>query len=122
MLAVYHEDSGQAPLAVGDELSLTMNGQQQKVTVVGLVSQSPFVNASDLGTLITSEDTFCALTGENAYSVIDLQLAPGASDADVNAIRAQAGTAVTSSTTDFRTPAPAARIIALRFSSTDFWR
>lgn len=95
VLAVYRKDSGQAPLAVGDELSLTVNGQQQKVTVVGLVSQSPFVSGSDLGTLITSEETFRALTGENAYSVIDLQLAPGASDADVNAIRAQAGTAVT---------------------------
>ena len=95
VLAVYREDSGQAPLAVGDELSLTVNGQQQKVTVVGLVSQSPFVSDSDLGTLIASEETFRALTGETDYSVIDLQLAPGASDADVNAIRAQAGTAVT---------------------------
>lgn len=95
VLAVYRENSGHNPLAVGDTLSLTVNGQQQKVTVVGLVSQSPFVSDSDLGTLIASEETFRALTGETAYSVIDLQLAPGASDADVNAIRAQAGTAVT---------------------------
>lgn len=94
-LAVYREDSGRDPLAVGDVLTLTVNGTAQDVTVVGLLSQSPFVGDSDLGTLIVSEDTFRALTGEDGYSTIDLQLAPNASDADVNALRAQAGDGVT---------------------------
>ncbi|MEE0434776.1 MAG: FtsX-like permease family protein [Peptococcaceae bacterium] len=92
VLAVY---GPKHPLAVGDTLQVTVNGQVQKLTVVGLLSASPFDGSTDFGTLVCSENTFQALTGADAYTVIDLQLAPNVSDAQVNAIRAEAGEGVT---------------------------
>ena len=91
-LAVYEPDH---PLAVGDHLTLSTNGQTQEVEVVGLLSDAPFDSSTDFGMLVCSEDTFRSLTGENAYTVIDLQLDRSISDSQVNALRAIAGDGVT---------------------------
>lgn len=92
VLAVYEPEH---PVAVGDRLTLTIDGRQQEVEVVGLLSTAPFDSSTDFGTLVCSEDTFHALTGENAYTVIDLQLDRKVSDSQVNALRAKAGDGVT---------------------------
>ena len=79
------------PFEVGDILTLTADGRQQQVEIVGLLSQAPYASNSDFGALVCSEATFQTLTDARGYSVIDVQLAAGASDASVNAIRSLAG-------------------------------
>lgn len=91
-LAVYHEGDA---LHVGDTVQFTADGKTQAVEIVGVLSDAPFESEASLGLLICSEETFRSLVGEGGYTVIDLQLAPAASDADVNAIRALAGDGVT---------------------------
>lgn len=78
------------PLALGETLTLTVNGAAQEVEVVGLLSSAPFDSSTDFGTLICSEDTFRALTGATGYTIIDLQLSPDVTDSQVNALRALA--------------------------------
>ena len=56
-----------------------------------MVSESPY-HTSDGDIILCSEETFRQLTGEDAYTVIDLQLNRRAMEADVDAIRALAGT------------------------------
>ena len=54
-------------------------------------SDCPFNNRADVGKLICSEETFRQLTGESDYTIIDMQLAQGATENDVSAIRKMAG-------------------------------
>ena len=51
-----------------------------------MLSECPFDNAADVGTLICSEDTFRQVTGEENYTIIDLQLSKGVTESDVNSI------------------------------------
>lgn len=87
VLAVYQEG---VDLAVGDTVTLTVNGSPKTVTVAGILAHASVVSENDTVVLICSEETFSSLTGADGYAAIDIQLTPDASDADVNAIRAQA--------------------------------
>lgn len=84
VLAVYDP---QNPIHVGNRLRF----QNGEVTVSGILSDSPFDAEPGVGTVICSENTFQAMTGEKNYTVIDIQLSKNASEHDVNEIRELAG-------------------------------
>lgn len=85
VLAVY--DAAGPSLEVGEVVHTSLGD----VTVAGLLSHCPFDGTSDTERLICSEDTFRRLTGENGYTVLDVQVTRRAADEDVNRIRALAG-------------------------------
>ena len=88
VLAV-HDAFGQS-LEVGDEVHTSLGD----VTVAGLLSHCPFDGTSDTERLICSEETFQRLTGENGYTIFDIQMKRRATDEDINRIRALAGNEV----------------------------
>lgn len=85
VLAVH--DAAGPSLEVGEVVHTSLGD----VTVAGLLSHCPFDGAADAERLICSEDTFRRLTGENGYTILDIQLTRRADDADVNYIRKLAG-------------------------------
>lgn len=78
-------------IQTGDTVTLTIGGQDADIKIAGTVSECPF-NTADGDIIICSEDTFSQLTGAEDYTIIDIQLTRKATDADVDAIRALAGT------------------------------
>ncbi|MDE6619987.1 MAG: ABC transporter permease [Lachnospiraceae bacterium] len=78
-------------LQTGDTVTLLIDGQSADIGIVGMVSECPF-NTPDGDIIICSEDTFRQFTGEENYTIIDIQLTGKATDADVDAIHALAGT------------------------------
>lgn len=85
VLAVYDPQSG---IQVGDTVMLDIGGMSQTMTVTGLLSASP-VKGADI--LICSEETFRQLTGEEGYSVIDIQLSSRAAENDIRDIQDRFG-------------------------------
>lgn len=81
-------------IQVGDTVTLTTNGQPAEITITGMVSECPF-NTPDGDIIICSEDTFRQLTGEEDYTIIDIQLTGKATDYDVDAIRSLVGAGYT---------------------------
>ncbi|GFI55991.1 ABC transporter permease YtrF [Clostridiales bacterium] len=81
----------QNTIQVGDTVTLHMGEKTSDIEIVGMVSDCPFNNRADVGKLICSEETFRQLTGESDYTIIDMQLAQGATENDVSAIRKMAG-------------------------------
>lgn len=81
----------QNTIQVRDVLDLNIDGQHTEIEIVGMLSKCPFSNDEDVGMIICSEETFRQLTGENAYTIIDVQLEKNASDVDVDDIRKLAG-------------------------------
>lgn len=75
----------------GDVITLSIDGQKQKLKIVGVLSKSPFTNTRDTVDVICTESTFQRLYGETQYTVIDLQLVRGTSDEAVNTVRELAG-------------------------------
>lgn len=75
----------------GDSITLRLPGGDRVVRVAGVLNNSPFGKEQGVDQLICSEDTFQSLTGDTDYTIIDVQLARGATDADVEALRALAG-------------------------------
>ncbi|MCH5187985.1 MAG: ABC transporter permease [Oscillospiraceae bacterium] len=84
VLAVY---SPANPLKVGDIVQTELG----TVTVAGILEHFPFDALSGNINLVCSESTFKKLTGESDYTIIDIQLAANATEEDVSAIRAEAG-------------------------------
>ena len=81
-------------IQTGDTVTLTVHGQSLALTIAGTVSECPF-NMPEGDIILCSEDTFHQLTGEDAYTIIDLQLNRCALETDVTSIRALAGTGCT---------------------------
>lgn len=77
---------------VGNKIELRTQMGIQNVEVVGILSYAPFDNGENVGTIICSEDLFRQLTGEDGYTILDIQLRDQ-SDAVVEAIRSMAGEA-----------------------------
>lgn len=75
---------------VGEEIELETKLGPQRVSVAGILSDSPFDNGSAEGTLICSESLFRRLTGEAGYTILDLQL-KDRSDAAAEELRDTAG-------------------------------
>lgn len=66
MLTVFDKSNS---LTVGDTIQL----EDAKLTVVGVLNDSPF-SSTDFPIVICTEETFHQLTGQNRYAVIDIQL------------------------------------------------
>ena len=78
-------------IQMGDTVTLNLGEKSSNIEIVGMVSDCPFNNRADVGKLICSEETFRQMTGESDYTIIDIQLAQGATENDVSAIRKMAG-------------------------------
>ncbi|WP_195462819.1 FtsX-like permease family protein [Anaerotruncus colihominis] len=72
-------------LQVGDVIQL----DDTSLTVVGILEDSPF-DTSDQPTVICSEALFTAITGEDAYAILDVQLTQVVTQQDVNQLQALA--------------------------------
>ncbi len=77
-------------IQTGDTVSLTAGGIPGEIQISGMVSECPF-NTEKGDIILCSEDTFRRLTGEERYTIIDIQLSRKATDSDVDAIRALTG-------------------------------
>lgn len=84
VLVVYEEDM---KWQIGDTLTLKFPSGEEKVKISGILATSPFNRAPGTQTLICSEKTFHKLTGEQGYTIIDMQLAKGTDDQTVAQIR-----------------------------------
>lgn len=73
----------------GSEITLETAQGTQQVTVAGVLKDAPFDGGEDVGTLICSEGLFRELTGENGYTILDIQLR-NRSDESVEKIRSAA--------------------------------
>ncbi|MDK2809037.1 MAG: putative transport system permease protein, partial [Clostridiales bacterium] len=74
-------------LQVGDTFTFKMAHGEDTVYVAGVLSNSSFVSEEGKQTVVCSEQTFQDLTGEQGYSVIDIQLARNASEDTVTQLR-----------------------------------
>ena len=81
----------QSSLTVGSTLTVEAGGKEAEVRIGGLLSTSPFRTDDGGIILICSEDSLREIAGVEEYSVVDAQLARGAGDDDVDALRALAG-------------------------------
>lgn len=89
ILAVYH---GEGSLKAGENVSVNL--AEDKV-ISGILSECPFNTTDGQEILICSEETFAELTGEQGYTIIDLQLARNADDGVIQKIRETGGENVT---------------------------
>lgn len=71
---------------VNDTITLSINGAEHVVTVVGILSDSPLARVEGTETIFCSEKTFTALTGQTGYTIIDVQFQNNASSEDVKEI------------------------------------
>lgn len=85
ILAVYH---GENSLTAGE--NVTVNLTEDKM-VSGILSECPFNATDGQELLICSEETFAELTGEQGYTVIDVQLTRSADDSVIQKIREKMG-------------------------------
>ena len=88
ILTVYHAAS---PLSIGTQLTGDFGTGNVSILVCGVLSDSPFTHEDSVETVICSEAMFRKLTGENAYTILDIQLSGKATEADVSAIRELGG-------------------------------
>lgn len=84
VLAAYSKDFN---WKVGDLITLKLPSGEKKVRISGLMSAIPFDSAPKTQNIICSEDVFQKLTGEQGYTIIEIQLAKGADDNTVSKIR-----------------------------------
>lgn len=75
---------------VGDEMEIETKTGLKKVTAVGILSYAPFQDGEETGIVICSEKLFRQLTGENGYTILDIQL-KDQSDHIVEEIRSTVG-------------------------------
>lgn len=78
--------SSDAEVQTGDSISLTINGKEKKVTVGGILSDSPLARADGIETIICSEETFTQLTGATGYTILDIQFYFGAGEEEVTVV------------------------------------
>ncbi len=81
-LAIWDEKS---PISIGDKIQLG----DSKVEIAGMLKYSPFSNSGRTNgevILVCSEETFTRLTGEQNYSIIDIQVKKSTTDKEVSAI------------------------------------
>ncbi len=95
VLVGYYEASDKDSLKAGDVVQIEVEGETRQVAVSGVLSDIPFNPTEGAQILICSEALFEQLTGQEDYTVIDMQLESGATDADVEQIREAAGEGVT---------------------------
>ncbi len=79
-------------IQLGDTVTLHTNEKEAEIEITAIVSKCPFAASVGSAIIICSEETFRALTGEERYTIIDMQLTKNASELDVTAIRDIIGT------------------------------
>ena len=82
VLCIWDKD---VPLTVGDKVTLCGT----TVEIAGMMTSNPFSNNGRTDgdvILICSDETFVRLTGQEGYSIASVQMVPGASDEDAEAI------------------------------------
>ncbi len=82
VLCIWDQD---VPLGVGD--TVVLHGGT--VEIAGMMTSNPFSNSGQTGgdvILICSEETYARLFGSNDFSIVDVQMASGATDEDAEAI------------------------------------
>ena len=84
-LLVYNPENS---ITVGDIINCEIEGKSIKV--VGMLSDCPF-NTTSNGIVICSENTFQKMTGQDKYTVIDIQLDKSATDKEVNLLHQLVG-------------------------------
>ncbi len=86
-------EKGQIP--AGSKIRLHLGGVEKEVSVVGILGGVSFRSGRNANTgsgemtLVCSEELFRELTGESGYAVLDLQVQPDITDAEVQQIRRQ---------------------------------
>ncbi len=83
------------PVSVGERIRIRTEREEEEVVVAGILSKMPFDASTGGICIICSEGTFRAMTGDDGLTCVDVQLARGASDQDVERIREAAGENVT---------------------------
>ena len=78
--------SEDADLAVST-IILSIDGKEHAVTVAGVLSDSPLARDEGTETILCSEASFTALTGEQGYTILDVQFKNSASEEDVSYIK-----------------------------------
>ena len=79
-------------IKVGDTVTLSIDGKEEDIKIVGQLSACPFTNDGQTDMIICSEDTFRHVTGQEDYTIIDVQLKSGTTDEEVNEIHRMVGT------------------------------
>ena len=74
-------------ISPGSTITLSINGKEHEVTVAGTLSDSPLAREAGTETIFCSEATFTALTGENGYTILDVQFQNNASKEEVASIK-----------------------------------
>ncbi len=96
---IQDEAAGYVLAAVNPQNSITdgetVSTALGDLTVAATLEQCPFDGSENTVVLVCSETLFTKLTGENAYTIIDVQLKAGTSEAEVEALRSLVGTAYT---------------------------
>ncbi|MFR1831798.1 MAG: ABC transporter permease [Lachnospiraceae bacterium] len=86
-LIVYSPENN---IEVGDTVNCRIGDKSTEIQIAGILSDCPF-NTTSNGILICSENTFQKITGQNKYTIIDIQLDKNATDTDVNALHQMIG-------------------------------
>ena len=71
----------------GSTITLSIDGKEHAVTVAGVLSDSPLARDEGTETILCSEASFTALTGEQGYTILDIQFKNSASEEDVSSIK-----------------------------------
>lgn len=82
-------------ISAGDVLTIRTEQGTYQIPVAGILSDTPFTKQADLTNVICSQELFSRLTGENRYTILDIQLRPGVEDQDVEELRTMTGGAFT---------------------------
>lgn len=75
---------------IGDEIQIETQLGTKKIPIMGILSYAPFDSGKETGTMICSESLFRRLTGEEGYTILDIQL-KNLSDSTVKELRNVAG-------------------------------
>ena len=78
----------------GDRITLFTGSGIWELPVSGVVGSHPFDEEPGTKTVFCSEELFQKLTGENGYTIIDVQVRRGTTDEDAEELRALAGDGV----------------------------
>ncbi len=79
------------PIEAGDQITIRTEKGTWELPVSGVLDTASFGKEPDVGTVICSEELFRELTGQEGYTVIDLQVRRGTTDAEAGELRALAG-------------------------------
>ena len=90
LLLVYDDEN---PFTPGDTVTFQTADGLRQIPIGATISTCPFQREPGVETMICSEALFAQLTGQDNYTILDLQLTRQASDADVAQLRALARTA-----------------------------